>query len=161
MKVVITKKSKKCIYKLLMMLLKWKNTTRTRFCNLQFRCIKEVQHFIVLKRCIKAAAIWMDWSENAKLLQCWQEKSAYYYDIQVSVNMAVVYEANKSTTFVGSLSDNTNHKKTAVRASLKSMIDVINLDVINLKFISDNRQSIKPVQKCWLCFSGQKICRKK
>ena len=79
----------------------------------------------------------MDWSENAKLFQCWQEKSAYfYYDTQVSVNMAVVYQANKNTTSVGSLSDNTSHKKTAVwekRLSLKSTIYGINLDADRLE----------------------------
>ena len=79
----------------------------------------------------------MDWSENAKLFQCWQEKSAYYYyNTQVSVNTAVVYQANKSTTCVGSLSDNTSHKKTAVwekRLSLKSTIYGINLDADRLE----------------------------
>ena len=53
----------------------------------------------------------------------------------MSVNTAVVYQANKSTTCVGSLSDNTCHKMTAVWASLKSMIDVINLDVDKLEHI--------------------------
>ena len=49
--------------------------------------------------------------------------------------MPVVYQANKSTTCDGSLSDNTSHKKTAVWASLKSMIDAINLDVDKLEHI--------------------------
>ena len=39
----------------------------------------------------KAIAIRMDWSENATLFQCRQEKSAYYHDIQVSVNTVVMY----------------------------------------------------------------------
>ena len=76
----------------------------------------------------------MDWSENAKLFQCWQKKSAYYYyDTQVPVNTAAVYQANKSTNSVGFLSDNTSHKKTAVWASLKSTIYGINLDVDRLE----------------------------
>ena len=36
---------------------------------------------------------------------------------------------------VGSLSDNTSHKKTAVWASLNSMMDVINLDVDTLELL--------------------------
>ena len=129
MKVVITEKSKKFIRKLLndVVELKEHNTRKI----LQFCRIKEV-------RCVfdnplnKAAAIQMDWFENTKSFQCRQEKSAYYYDIQVSVNMAVVYQANKSTTCVWSLSDNTSHKKTAMLTYLKSMIDKINADVDKL-----------------------------
>ena len=83
----------------------------------------------------KAAAIQMDWSENAKLFQSQQEKSACYLDIQVSVNTAVVHQANKSTTCVESLSDNTIRKKTAAWASLKSVVDVINLDVDKLEHL--------------------------
>ena len=61
-------------------------------------------------------------------------KSAYYHDIQISVNTAVVYQANESTTCVASLlSNNTNHQNAAVWASLKSMINTINLDVDELK----------------------------
>ena len=48
---------------------------------------------------------------------------------------AVVYQANKSTTCVGSLSDNNSYKKTAAWASLKSMVDVINLDVDKLEHL--------------------------
>ena len=114
------------------MLLNWKNTTYTKF--LQFHCIKEVRR-IVDNPLNKVAAIQMDWAENTKFFQFRQENSAYYYDIQVSVNTTVVYQANKSTTWFGSLSDNTSHKKTAVWASLKSMKDVINLDVDKLEHL--------------------------
>ena len=115
-----------------MMLLNWKNTTHTKF--LQFHCIKEVRR-IVDNPLNKVAAIQMDWAENTKFFQFRQENSAYYYDIQVSVNTTVVYQANKSTTWFGSLSDNTSHKKTAVWASLNSMMDVINLDVDTLELL--------------------------
>ena len=127
MKVVITKKSKKFIHKLLNDVAGFKEPNTHKI--LQFRRIKEVRS-IVDNPLKKAAAIRMDCREK-----CWQEKSAYYYDMQVSVNTAVVYQANKSTTCVGSLSDNTSHKKTAVWASLKSMIDVINLDVDKLEHL--------------------------
>ena len=80
----------------------------------------------------KAAAICIDWSENAKLLQSHHENSSYYHDIQISVNNMVAYQANKSTACVGSLSDNTNHQNAAVWGSLKLIINAINLDVDKL-----------------------------
>ena len=71
----------------------------------------------------------MDWSENAKLFQCRQEKSNYYFDIQVAVNTAVVYQCNDSVVCVGSLSGNTDHTKPAVWASLKAMLKKIELNL--------------------------------
>ena len=65
---------------------------------------------------MKAIALRMDWSENAKLFHCRQEKSNYYFDIQVSVNAAVVYQCSDSVQCVGSLSDNTDHQNAAVWA---------------------------------------------
>ena len=128
-KVVITEECKRFVRKLLndVAELKEHNTRKIS----QFRRIKEVR-CVVDNPLNKAAAVQMDWFENAKLFQCRQEKTAYYYDIQVSINMAVVYQANKSTTCVGSLSDNTSHKKTAMLTYLKSMIKKINVDVDKL-----------------------------
>ena len=79
----------------------------------------------------------LNWKNTTHAIFCnfWQEKSAYYYDIQISLNTAVVYQANKSSC-LGSLSDNTCHKKTAVWASLKAMIDVVNLDVDKLEHLN-------------------------
>ena len=96
-KVVITEKSKKFICKLLndVAQLKEHNTHKI----FAISCIKEVRR-IVDNPLNKVAAIQMDWAENTKFFQCRQENSAYYYDIQVSVNMAVVYQANKSTTWL-------------------------------------------------------------
>ena len=125
MKVVITEKSKRFICKLLNHVAKLKEHNTRKIS--QFFSIQEVRR-IVDNPLNKAAAIRMYWSENAKLFQCWQEKSAYYYNIQVSVNMVT-----GTTICVRSLSDNTNHRKTAVWVSLKSMIDVINLDVDKLE----------------------------
>ena len=53
--------------------------------------------------------------------------------MQISVNTAVVYQANESATCVGSFLDNTNHQNAAVRGSLKLMINPINLDADELK----------------------------
>ena len=137
MKIVITKKFKKFIRKLLNDVAEMKE--HKTFKILEFCHIKDVP-YIVRNPLNKVAAIQMSWSENAKLFQCQQEKkSAYCYDIQVSVNTVVVYQTNKSTNCVGFLSDNTSHKKTAVWESLKSMIDVINLDVYKLEHLSEVR----------------------
>ena len=80
---------------------------------------------------MKATALRMDWSENAKLFQCRLEKSNFYFDIQVSVNTAVAYQCNDSVQCVGSLSDNTDHKNAAaiLKAMLKAMLSKINLNM--------------------------------
>ena len=75
----------------------------------------------------------MDWSENAKLFQCWQEKSVYYHDIQISLNIAGLYQVNESTTCVGPLLDNTNNKNANLWASLKLVIIAFDLNVDELK----------------------------
>ena len=56
----------------------------------QFRRIKEIRK-IVDDPTNQAVAIRMDWSKNATLFLCRQEKSLYYYDIQASVNTTVLY----------------------------------------------------------------------
>ena len=95
----------------------------------QFCHIKKVCH-IVNDPSMKATIVLrMDWSENAELFQCRQEKSNYYFDIQVPVNTAVVYQCNDSVQCVGSLSDNTDHKNAAVWPSSKTMLSKINLNM--------------------------------
>ena len=80
MKVVLPNKKNKFIEKLLdeIAILKEHNKRKiSQFCH-----IKEV-HCIVNDPSMKAAALRKDWSENAKLFQCHQEKINYYFDIQV------------------------------------------------------------------------------
>ena len=95
--------------------------------NSQFHRIKEVR-CIVNDPSIKAVTLRMDWSENTKLFQCRQEKSNYYFDVQVSVNIAVVYQCNHSIQCVGSLLDNTDRKNAAVWASLNAILNKIELN---------------------------------
>ena len=91
-KLVLTNKKKKFIEKLLNELTTLKEHNARKIS--QFRRIKEV-------RCIvndpsNVVAVRIDWSENAKLFQCRQEKSNYYFVIQVAANTAVVYQCNDS-----------------------------------------------------------------
>ena len=87
MKVVFTNNKNKFIKKVLDKIALLKEHKKKIF---QFRLIKEVC-CIVNDPSMKAVALRMDGSENAKLFQCHQEKSNYYFDIHVSVNKAVVY----------------------------------------------------------------------
>ena len=75
----------------------------------------------------------MDWSENTKLFQCRQEKSAYYHDVQVSVISAVVYTTDGTAFVGGSLSDNTGHGAAAIWASFKSMMEAVEREIRELK----------------------------
>ena len=94
----------------------------------QFRRIKEIRR-IVDDQQNKAMAVRMDWSENATLFQCRMEKGAYYHDIHISVNTAVVYTGGDTVTSVGSLSDNKEHGKAGVSASFNSMIEALGVDM--------------------------------
>ena len=109
-KAVCTEKKKEIVKKLLEDLQSLKERQARKIS--QFRRIKEIRYFLD-DPSNKAAAIRMDWSENAKLFQCRQEKSAYYFDIQVSVNTAVVYQSQGNVRCVGSFSDETDHKKSS------------------------------------------------
>ena len=120
-KLVLTNKKKKFIEKLVNELTTLKEHNAGNIS--QFRRIKEVRR-IVNDPSMNAVAVRMDWSENAKLFQCRQEKSNYYFDIQVAVNTAAVYQCNDSVVCVGSLSDNTDHTKPAVWVTLKAMLSV-------------------------------------
>ena len=94
----------------------------------QFRQIKAIRKQVEDDITGRTIAIRMDWSENAELFQCRQEKSAYYHDVHISVNIAVVYTPG-SVISVGSLSDVTDHKNVAVWASLYSISENMNLDL--------------------------------
>ena len=63
----------------------------------------------------------IDWSENLKLRQAQEEKSAYYHEQQISIHAMYcwTYEGNES---VAVLSDCTDHRAAAVWASLKPIL---------------------------------------
>ena len=87
----------------------------------------------------------MDWSENAKIFQCRQEKSAYYHDKQVSINTLVLYQSEGRVSCIGSLSDDTSHKNTAVWASLNVIFTKLNLidfnDLDHFYIVTDSPSS--------------------
>ena len=70
----------------------------------------------------------MYWSENATLFQCRQEKSAYYHDIQASINTTVIYTAD-GTKCAGSISDVKDHTKPAVWASFNSIMKAVEIQL--------------------------------
>ena len=57
------------------------------------------------------------------------EKGAYYHDIDISVNSAVIYTAGDTVTSIRSLSDNKEHGKAGVCASFNSMIEALGVNV--------------------------------
>lgn len=87
----------------------------------QFRRIKE----------IRKIALRMDWSENVTSFQCRQEKSAYYYDIQASVNTVVMYSAD-GVKCAGTIADVKAHRCSAVWASLMAILDSAALNLEHL-----------------------------
>ena len=87
----------------------------------QYRRIKFVRCYVD-DESNDAAALRIDWSENATLFQTRQEKGDYYKDIQISVNTIVTYEPNGVVSSHASLSDFTSHRAPATWASLKDII---------------------------------------
>ena len=87
MKVVLTNKKNKFIKKLLdeISILKEHNKRKIS----QFLRIEEVRR-IVNYTSMKAVALRIDWFEIAKLFQCRQEKSNYYFDVLVLIKNLMV-----------------------------------------------------------------------
>lgn len=96
----------------------------------QFRRIKEIRK-IVEDQKNKSIALRMDWSENVTSFQCRQEKSAYYYDIQASVNTVVMYSAD-GVKCAGTIADVKAHRCSAVWASLMAILDSAALNLEHL-----------------------------
>ena len=140
--VIKTEKPKVFVKKLVREIRELQEHTKRKIA--QFRRIKEVRK-IVENEENKAALIRMDWSENGKLFQCRQEKSAYYHDTQISINTAVLYQSDGRVTCIGSLSDDTSHKSTAVWASLDAMFTQLNLinlnDIDHFYIVTDSPSS--------------------
>ena len=63
----------------------------------------------------------IDWSENLKLRQSQEEKSAYYFDNQISLHALYLWTQEKKQS-IASLNDCTDHKAAAVVTSLKEIL---------------------------------------
>ena len=99
----------------------------------QFRKIKAIRAEIS-DPANKAVMVKMDWSENATLFQCQKEKSAYYHDIQASINTTVIYTAD-GTKCAGSISDVKDHIKRAVCTSLNFIMKAVEIDPAELDLL--------------------------
>ena len=122
----------------------------------QFRRIREIKQ-IVADPSKNAIAIRIDWSENQTLFQVRQEKSAYYHDLQVSVNTVVIYGRNGEVTSAGSISDCKSHKSAAILASLSSIMNVVGIsDNVNTVYIiSDSPMS--QYRNCQIAYLTKKF----
>ena len=63
----------------------------------------------------------MHWSENPKLWQSHKEKSAFYFDIHISLHEVYLW-AKESKQSVASLIDCTDHKAAAVITNLNNIL---------------------------------------
>ena len=72
----------------------------------------------------KTVTLPLDWSENAKLTQTREEKSAYYHKDGISLHPVYIW-TNKEKFFVTSISDNKSNKTAAVFASLEPVLGKI------------------------------------
>ena len=63
----------------------------------------------------------IDWSENARLRQAAEERSAYYHEDNISIHAMHAWYDGKEQSLV-SLSDNTDHSAPAVWTSLKPVL---------------------------------------
>ena len=69
-----------------------------------------------------SAAMHMDWSENARVRQAKESKSAYYHEDHVSIHCIRSMQADGETSYV-SLADTPNHMAEAVWASIKPVLE--------------------------------------
>ena len=72
----------------------------------------------------KTVTVHLDWSENAKLTQAREEKSAYYHEDSISLHPMYIW-TNREKFSVTSISDNKSHKAAAVFASLEPVLGKI------------------------------------
>lgn len=106
----------------------------------QYRKIKNVRNEVA-DPANKSIALRIDWSENGKIYQTRQEKSAFYGDgeIQVSINTAVLYQPEQAPRSLATISDDKCHQAQAVWASLESMLKNVDFaEVRQFYIISDS-----------------------
>ena len=107
--------------------------------HMQFREFKQKRTDAINNE--NVATFQVDWSENPKVRQAIEEKSAYYHQDQYSVHPVRVWTKNGEFSHAA-LSDVTDHKAGAVFASLKPIFQCyINVGVNHLNIISDSPTS--------------------
>lgn len=88
-------------------------------CHIQFSAFKKARLEAVDNA--EVATIQMDWSENPKLRQAKEERSAYYIEDQVCLHAIHLWTAEGTQSMVA-CSDCTDHRAEAVIASVKPLI---------------------------------------
>ena len=99
--------------------------------------------------------IQLDWSENAKMRQSREEKSAYYHEDSVCLHPMYIWSKENCHSRCA-ISDCTDHKAPAVMTSIKPILDDIlaKTDVTKINIISDSPTSqYRNRTMCWLLHS--------
>ena len=84
-------------------------------CHDQFKAYKGATEDATSKPTV--ATLYMDWSENAKMWQAREEKSAYYDECQIPVHAIYGWMTDGCQSYAA-LSDYTDHKTAAVMTSI-------------------------------------------
>lgn len=98
--------------------------------------------------------IQLDWSENAKMRQSREEKSAYYHEDTVCLHpMYIWFEISRYSRCA--ISDCTDHKAPAVMTSIQPILDeLVKTGAKKINFISDSPTSQYGNRTmCWLLHS--------
>ena len=83
----------------------------------------------------------IDWSENACIHQAQEEKSAYYHTDQISIPCIHSWSSQGQKSFAA-ISDHTDHKASAVFASLEPiLLKYYQANVHHFNIISDSPTS--------------------
>ena len=107
--------------------------------HMQFRAFKEAR--LESQANPNIVTIHIDWSENAKLRQAKEEKSAYYYEDQISLHAMYSWSAKGEQSYVA-ISNCNNHKAPAVFASLQPiLLEFIKRGVMKIFLVSDSPTS--------------------
>ena len=82
-----------------------------------------------------------DWSKNASTCQAQEEKSAYYHNDQISIPCIHSWSSQGQKSFAA-ISDHTDHKASAVFASLEPiLLNYCQANVHHFNIISDSPTS--------------------
>ncbi|CAF3901771.1 unnamed protein product, partial [Rotaria sp. Silwood1] len=111
--------------------------------RLQFKSAKLIRQLALTSDSV--ATIQLDWSENYHLKQTRQERSAYYYEQQISIAAGYVWQQNNCFSF-GCLSDETNHQSESTWAAIHDLLDELlneksTKPITELNIISDSPSS--------------------
>ena len=107
--------------------------------HMQYKAFKEKR--IRTQTTDHVLTVQMDWSENPKVRQSREEKSAYYLPDQYSIHAMRIWTSNGAYSHIA-MSDVTTHKAPAIFASIKEiLLGYINDGVREINAVSDSPSS--------------------